>query len=372
MRYHEYLHSKMKPAIPLIILASLVVTLFLAACGDVTPTTGPAAPVTNTAAPITLPPTTASTTTASQTKSTTPQSPAATPGAAGPVSLGQPFYLKAGESASLSNPSLTIKFVRVSEDSRCPAANGEKMVACAWAGQVSAELEVKQGNNQTETLTLTLPGATSLKTIPSSATKNFGNNQLQLLKVEPHPIVDQQINPADYTATLQIIPAPAQTAPASPTPKPTTSLPTTGTSPTTTGPTAQPFPSPNMDATPVPIVQGQPFQLKMNQTAFLPTGNLYVTFLRISEDSRCPDANPKTGKSVACFWAGQVTANIEVRETGQASQTVKLTLPGSVNINTTSKAKIGNYQIEVKQILPRAIIDIEINPADYVVTLVVS
>jgi hypothetical protein len=128
-----------------------------------------------------------------------------------------------------------------------------------------------------------------------------------------------------------------------------------------------------MDATPVAIIEGQSFQLRMNQTAFLPTSNLYVTFQSISEDSRCPEANPKTGKSVACFWSGQVTANIQVSmNNGQTNQTVKLTLPGSVNTKTVSKDTVGNYQLEVKQILPRAIIDESIAPGDYVVTLVLT
>lgn len=128
-----------------------------------------------------------------------------------------------------------------------------------------------------------------------------------------------------------------------------------------------------MDATSVPIMQGQSFQLKMNQTAFLPADDLYITFLSISEDSRCPEANHGTGKSVACFASGQVTADIKVTmNNGQASQTVKLTLPGSVNTNTASKVTMGNFQLEIKEILPRAVIDDDIAPGDYIVTLVVT
>jgi hypothetical protein len=391
MRSRNYPEIKKKPAALLLILASLVVTVLLAACGDATATTGPVAqptptnPATATPFPttgtvtaptITTPPTTVPATTAS------PQTPAttigATAGATGPVSLGQPFYLKIGQTASISSPGLTVKFVRISEDSRCPASDGKKMVACAWSGQVSAVLEVQQGNNPTETITLSSFGGNSPK-LPAMAVKNFGDYQLQLLTVEPHPIIDRQINPADYVVTLQIIntPAPTAVSTAPATTRPATTAPATtagSTAPATTAPpTTQPYPGPNTDATPVPIIQGQPFQLKMNQTAFSPTGNFYVTFLKISEDSRCPDANPKTGRSVECFWAGQVTADIRVSEdNGRVSQTVKLTLPGSVNTNTTSKAKVGNYQIEVKEILPRAVLDVDIDPNDYVVTLVVS
>jgi hypothetical protein len=284
----------------------------------------------------------------------------ATPGATGPVSLGQPFYLKIGDTANISNPGLTVKFVRISEDSRCPGSNGKKMVACAWSGQVSAVLEVKQGNNPAETITLTSFGGNSPK-LPAMAVKNFGEYQLQLLAVEPHPIIDQQINPADYVATLQIIKAPAPTVAA--TTNPATTAPATTTSPQT--PAATPAPA-------GPVSLNRPFSLKMGQSATLSGTNLTLKFVRISEDSRCPDANPQTGRSVECFWSGQVTADIEVSENGRVSQTVKLTLPGSVNTNTTSKDKVGNYQIEVKEILPRAILDVDINPNDYVVTLVIS
>ncbi len=158
------------------------------------------------------------------------------------------------------------------------------------------------------------------------------------------------------TTTASTVPATT----AAPT-RPTTSKPAT-----TTGP---PSPTPGL---PGPISLGQPFDLKEGQSATLPGSNLTVKFATISEDSRCPDSNPKTGKSVACFWSGQVTANIEVSENSGTAQTVKLTLPGSVNTKTVSKDKVGNYQLEVKQILPHAIIDEAIAPGDYIVTLVVT
>ncbi|MBN9387374.1 MAG: hypothetical protein J0I20_04915 [Chloroflexi bacterium] len=373
-------------ALLLLVLAALATTLLLAACGDATATTGPVAQTTpttpatttpvpttgpaSTTKPATTPTTTAPATTTSPTKTATP---GATPGATGPINLGHPFYLKIGETATISNPNLTLKFVRISEDSRCPASDGKKMVACAWSGQVSAVLEVKHENDSTETITLTSFGGTSPK-LPAMAVKNFGDYQLQLLTVEPHPIIDQQINPADYVVTLQIVPAPAQTVPATTNPAPPLS-PTTA--PTTKAPSQTPAATAGTTggATEVqvgPVSLGQPFSLKMGQYA-VPSGtNLKLKFVRISEDSRCPDANPQTGKSVECFWSGQVTADIEVSENGRVSQTVKLTLPGSVNTHTTSKAQVGNYQLEVKEILPRAVLDVDINPADYVVTLVIS
>lgn len=386
MRSRNYPNTTKSPSVLLLILASLLVTLVLAACGDATATTGPAAqpatttPNTNTTVPsttgsakTTVPATTAPVTTTTTTKpanSVTPTAtPGATPGATGPVSLGNPFYLKIDQTASLSNPSVTVRFIRISEDSRCPGSNGNKMVACAWSGQVSAVLEVKQGSNPAETITLTSFGGNSPK-LPAMAVKNFGSFQLQLLGVEPHPIIDEQINPADYVATLQVINAPAQTVPTTTNPAPPVTAspdPTTKTNSQTPAGTRS---APDVQVGPVSL--NQPFSLKVGQFA-VPSGtNLKLKFTQISEDSRCPDANPQTGKSVECFWAGQVTADIEVSENGRTSKTIKLTLPGSVNTQTTSKASVGNYQIEVKEILPRQVLDVAIDPANYTVTLVVS
>lgn len=117
---------------------------------------------------------------------------------------------------------------------------------------------------------------------------------------------------------------------------------------------------------------GQPFDLKEGQTATLAENGMTLRFGEISEDSRCPEANPGTGKAVECFWSGQVTAVIEVNEGVRSGQMVKLTLPGSVNTKTTSKVMVGSYQLEVKQILPKKYLDVDIQPGDYAVTLVLT
>ena len=45
---------------------------------------------------------------------------------------------------------------------------------------------------------------------------------------------------------------------------------------------------------------GDPFQLRINQTAVIIPDNISISFLDVREDSRCP-------ASVACVWQGQVT-----------------------------------------------------------------
>jgi hypothetical protein len=224
-----------------ILLLLLMVMLLLAACGEATATTGPAAqptaapgntatpvptttpqpaptatPVPNqqiTPAPTQLPTKTAApeptaTRTVPPTSTAVPPSPTNAPtptrGTPAAVSLGQPFQLRINQSATLAESGLTITFLSIAEESRCPDSNGTKFIECFWAGQVSALLEVKQANHPPETVKLTLPGATSLTTVPASATKKLDNAQLQLLKVAPHPVVDQYFDPSEYVLTLQV------------------------------------------------------------------------------------------------------------------------------------------------------------------------
>jgi hypothetical protein len=65
------------------------------------------------------------------------------------VSLGQPFELSVGRTATISETGLQVGFHGVLEDSRCPAG-----VACVWAGQVIVELEVWGPDEASETFTL--------------------------------------------------------------------------------------------------------------------------------------------------------------------------------------------------------------------------
>jgi hypothetical protein len=58
---------------------------------------------------------------------------------------------------------------------------------------------------------------------------------------------------------------------------------------------------------------GEPFQLKINQTAYLASENLTIRFLDVPGDSRCPS-------DVVCVWAGEVTASVEVERNGYRFQ----------------------------------------------------
>lgn len=55
------------------------------------------------------------------------------------VTLGEPFELQVGEVAVLRDQQLSIRFLSVLEDSRCPTGS---LILCIWAGRVRLRLAV--------------------------------------------------------------------------------------------------------------------------------------------------------------------------------------------------------------------------------------
>ncbi len=368
--------------IRLVILA-LLLTLLLAACGDATGTVVPAVPIAQLTATQPVTTTIATTQTTTPTAKTSTPSPVLTESIS--INVGQTFLLKINQSAILAKTGEVIKFTSISEDSRCPDSDGNKSVACVWAGQVSAVIEVNQANNPAVSVKLTLPGANNSATIPASAITKLGNNQLQLLRVEPRMIIDKTINSPDYVVTLQITngsvrPVQATTRPITNeqiTPAPG-QLPTKTSQPTTTQaipPTTAPstvIPTPratNIPGTPSDISLDKPFQVKLNQSAAFAENGLVITFSSITEDSRCPRANGNKG--VACSWSGQVSAQLQVKQGSNPVEQVKLTMFGGIpnKVPDTAIKKLGKYQLTLVTVEPYPIIDISIDPSDYVVTL---
>src|SRR5437867_704588 len=102
---------------------------------------------------------------------------------------------------------------------------------------------------------------------------------------------------------------------------------------------------------------GQPFALKVKQTAHIESAGLDVTFVNVTEDSRCPS-------DVTCIWAGKVSVVVDVKAPDRSSQ-LTLTLSGG-----QSEAKsFDNYSIRLADIQPYPESTKKIAPSDYVVTL---
>ena len=110
--------------------------------------------------------------------------------------LGEPFQLQINQTAIIMPDNMTIRFLDVLEDSRCPAS-----VVCIQAGRVTAALNITESSFPgSRIMNLTL--GPSSPNSSSSATKNVDSHIIQLQKVEPHRIRDEQILKSDYRATL--------------------------------------------------------------------------------------------------------------------------------------------------------------------------
>jgi len=103
--------------------------------------------------------------------------------------LGEEFTLRVGESASISELGLWMRFIQVTADSRCPGD-----VTCVWAGDGAVLLETAplNGDSKEDTVHTTLDP----HTIP------LGTHELRLVELKPHPLTSRPIAPGDYVVTL--------------------------------------------------------------------------------------------------------------------------------------------------------------------------
>jgi hypothetical protein len=112
-----------------------------------------------------------------------------------PIQLDQAFQLRIHQKAVLASDNIKIKFLKVTQDSRCPAN-----VQCIWAGQVEIVVKVwENGKNLGEFTLTSKPGS------PDSAIKSFGNNfTIKFVGIEPSLSSQQQIKKSDYIAQLVV------------------------------------------------------------------------------------------------------------------------------------------------------------------------
>jgi hypothetical protein len=112
---------------------------------------------------------------------------AARPEEAKSVNLGVKVTLAPGASVSSKSGEVKVRFVAVTEDSRCP-----RDVTCVWAGEVKVQLEIQVAKvaSQAEML----EGGSTVA----------GAYRVTLVKVEPQPVSTVKIAPQDYRATLAI------------------------------------------------------------------------------------------------------------------------------------------------------------------------
>ena len=113
----------------------------------------------------------------------------------------------------------------------------------------------------------------------------------------------------------------------------------------------------------VPAELGSQFQIKIDQTGLIRSENIKVTFLDVTEDSRCPS-------DVTCIWAGQAKIIVNILKHYQDIGDLTLT-SGAGNGDLATKAFDG-YSIELVKVDPYPISTEKIELSDYIITLVVT
>lgn len=107
---------------------------------------------------------------------------------------------------------------------------------------------------------------------------------------------------------------------------------------------------------------GNQFNLKLNQSAIINSGEVQVTFLEVTEDSRCPS-------DLNCFWAGQIEVSVNILENGHDLGFLRL-------VNNESRKdlaikRISKYLIEFMKAEPFPKRNQHIELSDYIISLTV-
>lgn len=104
------------------------------------------------------------------------------------ASLGQEFQLAPSEQVTFEPQGLTVEFVRVVEDSRCPTD-----VTCVWAGEVKVQLSTR------------LRAAEAVQhQIIAGQDATVGEFRLAVVQVQPERTSTREISPEEYRVTLKV------------------------------------------------------------------------------------------------------------------------------------------------------------------------
>ena len=107
--------------------------------------------------------------------------------------LGQEFSLAIGQKALITGEDLEIRFIEVSEDSRCALD-----VVCPWEGRVKCLLEITR-DGVSEEITLTQPGLTD------QPAQEVYQGYIFTFNVEPYPEeAERQTKSSEYRLRLTV------------------------------------------------------------------------------------------------------------------------------------------------------------------------
>ena len=117
---------------------------------------------------------------------------AASPTQPPPFDLGSEFTLSPSEQAVARDDSLRVRFIEVTDDSRCP-----RDVQCVWAGEVKLRVAVQAGAQKEEE-----------RDLRESEETVVGGRTLTVVKVMPYPAnAGAKIEKKAYRATFKVAPA---------------------------------------------------------------------------------------------------------------------------------------------------------------------
>jgi len=106
--------------------------------------------------------------------------------------VNEDFTLTVGESIAVQGTPITIRFLGVLEDSRCPV-NAD----CIWAGNARVELELRG---------LDAPATLSLNSFNGAKEVVYGSYRVRLVELVPVPTTAGPLPQRDYRATLRVVP----------------------------------------------------------------------------------------------------------------------------------------------------------------------
>jgi hypothetical protein len=106
-----------------------------------------------------------------------------------PLELDVEGTLAAGASSAVKGTDMEVKFVTITEDSRCPTDS-----TCVWAGEVKVKLEVRLGNQA--------PKESEVLEGRSMLAEPY---RLTVTRVLPEPVSTKKTTPSDYRISLIVV-----------------------------------------------------------------------------------------------------------------------------------------------------------------------
>lgn len=103
----------------------------------------------------------------------------------------QQIKLQVGKQKKVFKNKLTVQFIQVVDDSRCP-----EDVTCVWAGNAKVQIKIRKGNSVWKTL--------EINSNLNPKMVEFEGYEIQLTELTPTPRSNIRINRNGYVATFLI------------------------------------------------------------------------------------------------------------------------------------------------------------------------